>query len=274
MVEGDIVPEKTTSARRSEGVVHSVNTKDAAIDVLKRVVIVADEEKLDILRKKRLIIREVEETLNLGKLLGVETIGNEEEVVKDIARIIEEHEKKCELVVLLETKLEEITDRMVSRVWYTDNFKYVFSLSVGKTGGILMVWEKGRFCVTSKSSADRFIVVEGNWVTDNCRCHGVCVCGDFNMITKIEERGGGTLFRRGVGNFTLMKRLSAFKDFLKDWNISSFGNVDKGIKRVMGEIEQLEGDPQDSSISLSMVEKKRVLQEELWRLLRYRESMW
>ncbi|KAK9004444.1 hypothetical protein V6N11_002244 [Hibiscus sabdariffa] len=51
MVEGDIVPEKTTSARRSEGVVHSVNTKDAAIDVLKRVVIVADEEKLDILRK-------------------------------------------------------------------------------------------------------------------------------------------------------------------------------------------------------------------------------
>ncbi|KAK8691339.1 hypothetical protein V6N13_074850 [Hibiscus sabdariffa] len=51
-VEGDMVPEKTTLARRlDKGVVHSVNMKDAVVADLKRVVTVADEEKLDILRK-------------------------------------------------------------------------------------------------------------------------------------------------------------------------------------------------------------------------------
>ncbi|KAK8479903.1 hypothetical protein V6N12_054200 [Hibiscus sabdariffa] len=138
-----------------------------------------------------------------------------------VQRLLRKH--KCEMVVLLETKLEEITDRMVSRIWHTDNFAYVFSPSVGKAGGILLVWEKGRFDVTAMTSANRFFVVEGNWVNENWFCcvmgvYAPCffeeqcrlweeigaiisaksmpwyVCGDFNMITNIEEHGGGSSF--------------------------------------------------------------------------------
>ncbi|KAK8484769.1 hypothetical protein V6N13_092485 [Hibiscus sabdariffa] len=121
-------------------------------------------------------------------------------------------------------------DIMVSRVWYIDNFAYVFSQSVGKAGGILLVWEKGCFCVTSMNSADRYIIVKGNWAMDNWYCgimgvYASCILeeqsrlwvnigaeifakslpwfvrGDFNMITKIEKRGGGSSFSRGMSEF-------------------------------------------------------------------------
>ncbi|KAK8676887.1 hypothetical protein V6N13_142446 [Hibiscus sabdariffa] len=37
---------------------------------------------------------EAREILGLGKLIGMETVGNEERIIKDIARIIEAREKK------------------------------------------------------------------------------------------------------------------------------------------------------------------------------------
>ncbi|KAK8544483.1 hypothetical protein V6N13_025986 [Hibiscus sabdariffa] len=38
---------------------------------------------------KKVILREARETIALGKLIGACTVGNEEEIVKDIAHIIE-----------------------------------------------------------------------------------------------------------------------------------------------------------------------------------------
>ncbi|KAK8716000.1 hypothetical protein V6N13_043322 [Hibiscus sabdariffa] len=43
----------------------------------------------DFLNRKRMILPEAHETLQLGKWIGVSVIGNEEEVVQDIARLIE-----------------------------------------------------------------------------------------------------------------------------------------------------------------------------------------
>ncbi|KAK8578490.1 hypothetical protein V6N13_100327 [Hibiscus sabdariffa] len=48
----------------------------------------------DILNRKRVILKEARETVNLGKLIGATTLGNKEVIVKDIARIIEAREKK------------------------------------------------------------------------------------------------------------------------------------------------------------------------------------
>ncbi|KAK8558494.1 hypothetical protein V6N13_103668 [Hibiscus sabdariffa] len=49
---------------------------------------------LDFANRNRGILKEAHETLDLGRLIGANTIGNKEEIVKDIARIIAAREKK------------------------------------------------------------------------------------------------------------------------------------------------------------------------------------
>ncbi|KAL4378615.1 hypothetical protein GQ457_02G032850 [Hibiscus cannabinus] len=197
----------------------------------------------DILNRKRVILKEARETVNLGKLIGATTLGNEEAIVKDIARIIEAREKKlCEMVVLLETKLEVVTDRMVKRVWFTDNYDFVFAPAVGKVGGILIVWDSTRFQVSSKKVEMRFAVVEGTWLQEDWLCGVIgfyapcifeeqirlwddlggfleltqqswCVCGDFNMVLKLEERRGCSTIPRGMAEFGDFIEHNALIDF-------------------------------------------------------------
>ncbi|KAK8664246.1 hypothetical protein V6N13_084044 [Hibiscus sabdariffa] len=45
----------------------------------------------DFLIRKRIILREAQETLWIGKLVGASTIGNEDEIVKDMALFHEAH---------------------------------------------------------------------------------------------------------------------------------------------------------------------------------------
>ncbi|KAL4347923.1 hypothetical protein GQ457_17G010840 [Hibiscus cannabinus] len=255
---------------------------------------------------------------------------------------------RCEMVVLLETKLEVVTDRMVKRVWFTDNYDFVFAPAVGKAGGILIVWDSTRFQVSSKKVENRFAVVEGTWLQEDWLCGVIgvyapcvfeeqihlwddlggvldlsqqpwCVCGDFNMVLKLEERRAcSTIPRgnrcsridrvlvtsawcehfdqlrvrslpRGLSDHTplllqnnvnngglrpfrfinawmveaknvklmgaewvrlkendaensLIQRLKRFKVFLRDWNLSSFGDVDCNITKVTKQIEDLDKD--------------------------------
>ncbi|KAL4375885.1 hypothetical protein GQ457_02G024250 [Hibiscus cannabinus] len=43
----------------------------------------------DFVNRKRIILQEVQETVEFGKLIGMKTIGKEENVIRDIERIIE-----------------------------------------------------------------------------------------------------------------------------------------------------------------------------------------
>ncbi|KAK8611835.1 hypothetical protein V6N13_131873 [Hibiscus sabdariffa] len=149
----------------------------------------------DFIQREQVILREARETLHLGRLIGAETVGNEEDIVKDIARIIEARvvqdedvvvecmglgtaakrhavqkvirQHRCELVLLQKMKLEVVTDVIVRRIWISDNFEYVFSPTVGRSGGILVIWDKERFRLSVSSIQFRFVVVEGYWY---------CVC--------------------------------------------------------------------------------------------------
>ncbi|KAK8713620.1 hypothetical protein V6N13_148832 [Hibiscus sabdariffa] len=65
-------------------------TKQKPLDVVAN----ASLSNLDIANRNRGILKEAQEMLDLGRLIGANTIGNEEEIVKDIARIIVAREKK------------------------------------------------------------------------------------------------------------------------------------------------------------------------------------
>ncbi|KAL4324936.1 hypothetical protein GQ457_11G028430 [Hibiscus cannabinus] len=336
----------------------------------------------DIRNRKQVILKEARETVNLGKLIGATTLGNEEAIVKDIARIIEAREKKL----------------MVKRVWYTDNYDFVFAPAVGKAGGILIVWDSTRFQVSLKKVEMRFAVVEGTWLQEDWLCGVIgvyapcvfeeqirlwddlggfldlsqqswCVCGDFNMVLKLEERRGCSTIPRGMAEFgdfienivlidfplcgkgftwfgsgnrcsridrvlvtsawcerfdqlrvrslprglsdhtplllqnnvinggphpfrfinawmaeaknvkllgaewvrlkendaenSLIQRLKRFKVFLRDWNLSSFGDVDCNITKVTKQIEDLDTDCRAAGESEEVAEKRKLLQGEL-----------
>ncbi|KAK8558493.1 hypothetical protein V6N13_103667 [Hibiscus sabdariffa] len=134
------------------------------------------------------------------------------------------------MVVLLETKLEEVTSRIVSRVWYTYNFEFAFSPSKGKAGGILIIWDTTCFHLRASELNPRFVLIDGVWIKEDWRCgiFGIyapsgmaeqvclwssiggllasrqfpwCVCGDFNVVLKREERQGCVTTPTGMLEF-------------------------------------------------------------------------
>ncbi|KAK8713619.1 hypothetical protein V6N13_148831 [Hibiscus sabdariffa] len=102
-------------------------------------------------------------------------------------------------MVLLETKLEEVTSRIVSRVWYTDNFEFAFSPSKGKAGED---WRCGIFGIYAPSGMVEQVCL---WSSIGgllaSRKLPWCVCGDFNVVLKCEEHQGCVTTPRGMLEF-------------------------------------------------------------------------
>ncbi|KAL4386499.1 hypothetical protein GQ457_09G030020 [Hibiscus cannabinus] len=73
---------------------------------------------------------------------------------------------------------------------------------------------------------------------------------------------------------SLIHRLKSFKGFLRDWNLSSFGDVDCNITKVTKQIEDLDKDCRAAGESEEVAEKRKMLQGELWKLSRLSESIW
>ncbi|KAL8557651.1 hypothetical protein ACS0TY_004930 [Phlomoides rotata] len=60
--------------------------------------------------------------------------------VRDIIK-----KQKIELCCIQETKLEEITKFRCMGLWGNSNFDWAFSESVGRSGGILSMWDEDVF---------------------------------------------------------------------------------------------------------------------------------
>ncbi|KAK8640356.1 hypothetical protein V6N13_008112 [Hibiscus sabdariffa] len=73
---------------------------------------------------------------------------------------------------------------------------------------------------------------------------------------------------------SVLQRLRGLKAFLRGGNLSSFGDVDRGIHGVMKQIDELDNKCRDNMSSQEVVERKRLLQGELWKLSWYSESIW
>ncbi|KAK8680001.1 hypothetical protein V6N13_108956 [Hibiscus sabdariffa] len=82
-----------------------------------------------------------------------------------VQKVIRQH--RCELAVLQETKLEVVTDAIVRRIWIMDNFEYVFTPVKGRSGGIVVIWDKARFRLHGSLIQFRFVMVEGHWLIDD-----------------------------------------------------------------------------------------------------------
>ncbi|GKC10744.1 RNA-directed DNA polymerase, eukaryota [Tanacetum coccineum] len=65
---------------------------------------------------------------------------------------------------LQETKMESIDLLSVRFCWGSVNFDYVYSDSIGNSGGILCIWDPNSFRKDSVTVSDYFVIVRGVWI--------------------------------------------------------------------------------------------------------------
>lgn len=62
-----------------------------------------------------------------------------------------------------ESKLEIVSRDLIRKIWSNDNFNFRFTATRGRSGGIILVWDKDCFQVTGDPCVERAVVVEGKW---------------------------------------------------------------------------------------------------------------
>ncbi|GJZ19994.1 RNA-directed DNA polymerase, eukaryota [Tanacetum coccineum] len=86
---------------------------------------------------------------------------------------------KVNFLTLQETKMESIDLFEIKRCWGNFAFDYVHSASVGKSGGILCVWDPNAFKKLNSTASDYFVMIQGNWVSN----------GKLLLIISVAYRG-------------------------------------------------------------------------------------
>ncbi|KAK8625768.1 hypothetical protein V6N13_056928 [Hibiscus sabdariffa] len=105
--------------------------------------------------------------------------------------------QQCDMVFLLESKLEVVSQFLVSGLWLNDGFEFVFAPSVGAPGGILVIWNSLRFWLELSEVLSHFLVVKGFWVQDDFSRGLVAVytpCGTLEQRALWEALGQGPGF--------------------------------------------------------------------------------
>ncbi|KAB2092159.1 hypothetical protein ES319_A02G009900v1 [Gossypium barbadense] len=65
-----------------------------------------------------------------------------------------------------ETKLVNVSEVFVRRIWGDDNFDFRFVAAVGRSGGLITIWDKSSFIMKKEYRSNRFIVLEGIWCVE------------------------------------------------------------------------------------------------------------
>ncbi|KAK8632617.1 hypothetical protein V6N13_073007 [Hibiscus sabdariffa] len=185
---------------------------------------------------KRVILREAQETLNLSKLIGAEIVGNEDDIVKDIARIIEPR-RASDVSVMWGTGQFQQTgwylaiENGISRTFvlqvYTRRVGWRSRTCFGANWRMWVVvdicqymWWAISIGVASSERPCYFIAVR-EWL-DRWK----------NLVVRTLPRGfsdHSPLLLIGDNVDRARHKLQRMKGFLKVWNKVSFDNIDERI---------------------------------------------
>ncbi|XP_057811358.1 uncharacterized protein LOC131025575 [Salvia miltiorrhiza] len=150
--------------------------------------------------------------------------------------------EKADLCFIQETKLESLSVSICSNWWGVDNCDWAVRNSEGRSGGILCVWNKDLFSVSSKWDFPGAVIIIGVWKPNNLRCcfvnvyapsdspaknvlwerlrsvieqnKDLCLCmvGDFNAIREPGERVG-------MGESHGISEMKKFDTFIRECEV-------------------------------------------------------
>lgn len=143
--------------------------------------------------------------------------------------------EKLDFVCIQETKLEYVDQRLARILWGSTECNWVFSGSVGASGGLCCIWDSTVFERQELWAENGLLGVTGLWKGRKVHIVNVyapnslagkkevwsqivekmrgkedenwCICGDFNAIRSEEER-------RGVGRSGREAEMRVFNDFI------------------------------------------------------------
>ncbi|GJV61083.1 RNA-directed DNA polymerase, eukaryota [Tanacetum coccineum] len=176
-------------------------------------------KKSEIPRTGGSILQLIDDLVKVGQTIGY----NMKDCRKNMEEIIESQG---------ETKMVSIELFCIKRCWGNLSFDYVYSASVGNSGGILCVWDSNLFKKLNATVSDYFVIVRGDWVPNGKKLllisvyapqeltekkmlwdylstvmsnweGEVIIMGDFNEVHKKSERFGSVFNRKGADVFNI-----------------------------------------------------------------------
>lgn len=133
-------------------------------------------------------------------------------------------------VFVQETKMEQVTEKITRSCSKSEDFNWIFSPSVGTSGGLLSMWNKIQFQMSKSVLNRHWIAIEGKFPSLNFECilvniYNPCsvkarldvweeisdycklaylpclIIGDFNEVLKASERGSNLSSQTGIDHF-------------------------------------------------------------------------
>ncbi|XP_057444522.1 uncharacterized protein LOC130736749 [Lotus japonicus] len=130
------------------------------------------------------------------------------------------HQEKVGMLLVHESKLEEVDIRVCRSLWGSDDCEWLFKASDNRAGGIICIWQRGKFQLHNSLVGDGFVALLGYWenqpsicgiINVYAPCNSVgkqklwddleelinntgiscfCIAGDFNVVSSPAERIG------------------------------------------------------------------------------------
>ncbi|XP_071740387.1 uncharacterized protein [Rutidosis leptorrhynchoides] len=93
--------------------------------------------------------------------------------------------EKPDIIALQETRCKHFSDHWVHNLWGNNDCGFIQKEVVGKSGGMLMVWDTKSFLASSCLCSEFFLAIIGNWVISGQESIIVNVYGPHNDSSKI-----------------------------------------------------------------------------------------
>ncbi|GKA61012.1 RNA-directed DNA polymerase, eukaryota, reverse transcriptase zinc-binding domain protein [Tanacetum coccineum] len=180
---------------------------------------------------------------------------------KVISKLCNKH--NISFLGIQETHSPTIDPFKVKCLWGNFQFEYAVCPSVGRSGGLLSVWDTNSFSKLNVFPFDNLLIVEGSWLYSHMHCYMVnvyapqddrkkeilwnlildfkeghpghyIIFGDFNVVRFASERIG-TIFNSSSAN--------AFNQFISDgllWEIPHGGHLFTRINRRGNKLSKLD----------------------------------
>ncbi|XP_071718049.1 uncharacterized protein [Rutidosis leptorrhynchoides] len=68
-----------------------------------------------------------------------------------------------DIVLLQETKCNSVNNSWIEQIWGSPNFKFIQKPKVGKSGGMLIIWDPTRFDVNEAVEKHNLLAIKGKW---------------------------------------------------------------------------------------------------------------
>lgn len=163
------------------------------------------------------------------KILSINMGGTGSDVKRrSLVRIL--NKERVHFVSIQETKMSATDPFRIKSLWGNFCYDFVDKPAIGRSGGLLSIWDPSSFKKEDSSSFDHFIVVKGIWIASNTKCFMLnvyapqsesekatlwtdilafmvanpgkyLICGDFNSVRCREDRMGTVFSSTNASNF-------------------------------------------------------------------------